>query len=239
MSPYKHGGDCLLSYLHLWTIKLRMTVTPTRILVADHQVTFAELLAERIDSQPRMECVGRVFHASGCAGRIVKSRAEIVVISTSLLSGHEVSHVQEAVAAGWDGKVVLLAEAATHADFLQASRGDFDGFVSKQDSTAFLIRALRRVAKGEIVVSPKLERRYEGYQQNGHPTLQAMAILTPRQIEVLIHLARGGSVKDVVATLGLSDKSIDSHKYRIMSRLGIHNRVQLALFAVRAGLIEA
>jgi DNA-binding NarL/FixJ family response regulator len=60
--------------------------------------------------------------------------------------------------------------------------------------------------------------------------------LTSRQIEVLRHLARGKSVKEVARSMHLSEKSIDSHKYRIMHKLGIHDRVELARYSIREGL---
>lgn len=66
-----------------------------------------------------------------------------------------------------------------------------------------------------------------------------LSSLTNRQLEVLRHLAVGQSVKEVARQMHLSEKSIDSHKYRIMNKLGIHDRVELARFAIREGLVEA
>lgn len=62
--------------------------------------------------------------------------------------------------------------------------------------------------------------------------------LTPRQLEVLAHLAEGKTVKEVAQMMHLSQKSVDSHKYRIMNRLHIHDRVHLSRLAIREGLIE-
>ena len=60
--------------------------------------------------------------------------------------------------------------------------------------------------------------------------------LTNRQLEVLRHLARGESVKEVAKSMVLSERAIESHKYRIMQKLGIHDRVELARYAIREGL---
>jgi DNA-binding NarL/FixJ family response regulator len=65
----------------------------------------------------------------------------------------------------------------------------------------------------------------------------ALSQLTNRQLEVLRHLARGESVKEVAKSLQLSQKSVDSHKYRIMHKLGIHDRVKLTRYAIREGLM--
>ena len=63
-------------------------------------------------------------------------------------------------------------------------------------------------------------------------------MLTARQVEVLRHLAQGQSVKEVAKLMHLSQKSVDSHKYRIMHKLAIHDRVELARYAIREGLTQ-
>jgi len=65
------------------------------------------------------------------------------------------------------------------------------------------------------------------------------SVLTSRQREILCLLAEGLSVKEVAAKIHLSAKSVDSHKYRIMRKLNLHDRVLLARYAIRHGLIEA
>ena len=64
------------------------------------------------------------------------------------------------------------------------------------------------------------------------------ACLTSRELQILMHLALGDSVKEVAVKLGLTPKSAESCKYRIMKKLGIHNRVLLCRYAIREGLIE-
>ncbi len=64
-------------------------------------------------------------------------------------------------------------------------------------------------------------------------------VLTQRQLEVFIHLAEGKTVKEVAREMKLSQKSVDSHKYRIMQRLQLHDRVHLSRLAIREGYIDA
>lgn len=68
-------------------------------------------------------------------------------------------------------------------------------------------------------------------------TQSYLSTLTLRQLQVLRHLVRGESVKEVAATMSLSERAIESHKYRIMQKLGIHDRVELTRFAIREGLM--
>ena len=64
------------------------------------------------------------------------------------------------------------------------------------------------------------------------------ACLSSREVQILMHLALGDSVKEVAAKLDLTPKSVDSYKHRIMKKLGIHDRVLLCRYAIREGLID-
>jgi DNA-binding NarL/FixJ family response regulator len=93
------------------------------------------------------------------------------------------------------------------------------------------------VIVGGTCYSREISKKIQSLNSNGTSTNKSLSNLTPRQVEVLRHLAAGESVKEVARSLNLSGKSVDSHKYRIMRWLGIHDRVKLSLFAVREELI--
>jgi DNA-binding NarL/FixJ family response regulator len=102
-----------------------------------------------------------------------------------------------------------------------------------------LAEAFLRAAAGEKTFSPAVAERLNYDPQTKRYSVKSetpLSSLTGRQLEVLRHLARGESVKEIARQMHLSQKSIDSHKYRIMNKLGIHDRVELARFAIREGL---
>jgi DNA-binding NarL/FixJ family response regulator len=113
-------------------------------------------------------------------------------------------------------------------------------YLSTTDADQAFLDHLAKIAGGQVRFSSCYCDRLEfdplanRYRFRGESTLPS---LTSRQIEVLRLLARGRSVKEVARALHLSEKSVDSHKYRIMSRLGIHDRVELARYAIREGLV--
>ncbi len=116
------------------------------------------------------------------------------------------------------------------------------GFVTPQISLNTLLDACVHLATGQLreYWSPDAERQlvYQGPQRQVAAG-SILSQLTRRQIEVLAHLAEGKTVKEVAQLMHLSQKSVDSHKYRIMNRLKIHDRVHLSRLAIREGLIEA
>ena len=114
------------------------------------------------------------------------------------------------------------------------------GYVLKTDSLASLLTAVQKVAGGGTFFSEPIRERLSLDPVTGQLTAQfesRLSQLSDRQIEVLRNLAFGLSVKDVARRMHISVKSVDSHKYRIMQALGIHDRVDLARYAIREGLV--
>jgi DNA-binding NarL/FixJ family response regulator len=122
----------------------------------------------------------------------------------------------------------------------QALKHGFSGYVMKGEPFKQLATAIEAVAAGEWVFSPDVAERLIFNQQSNEYAVRHesdLSALTARQLEVLRHLACGQSVKEISQMMHLSQKSVDSHKYRIMNKLGIHDRVLLARFAIREGLM--
>jgi DNA-binding NarL/FixJ family response regulator len=115
------------------------------------------------------------------------------------------------------------------------------GLVLKNSSMSFLCDAVQRVAAGEEVFCSEAADRIEQDPQTGQWTCKdkpVLAVLTPRQLEVLRLLALGQSVREIARRLHLSEKAVESHKYRMMKQLDIHDRVELARLAIREGLVQ-
>jgi len=124
------------------------------------------------------------------------------------------------------------------ADFVL--RQGLNGVLSRRDSIRVLNAYLARIASGQSVVSTHLEQRVAVTDAGEFQSLGDIALtkLTDRQWDVLRHLAAGSRVADVAKTMGISEKSVESHKYRIMRSLGMNDRVELCRWAIREGLIS-
>ena len=127
-----------------------------------------------------------------------------------------------------------------------ALRAGASGFLLKDVRSGELVAAIRTVAAGDAVISPRLTRRLlEEYAQvlplsagqrgQQYPQLSA---LTDREREVLIAVARGLSNTEIAACLFVSEATVKSHVGRILSKLGLRDRVQVVVLAYEAGLIQ-
>jgi len=139
-------------------------------------------------------------------------------------------------------RFLFLGRLVSDISIEQALRVNAYGFLLKNEPFSILVDSIHRINRGDFCFSSAIEDRVVYNRENHSYSMRGengLSSLTNRQLEVLRHLAVGQSVKEVARQMHLSEKSIDSHKYRIMNKLGIHDRVELARFAIREGLVEA
>ena len=138
-----------------------------------------------------------------------------------------------------DVKLVILSMNGCDAFVRQALDSGVSGYVLKCESLHSVVDTLRRVEAGDRPFPEHLTARLRQDGSNGATLRNGILAdaLTPRQLEVLTLIARGNTAKGIARSLNLSVKGVNSHIYRIMDKLNVHNRVELARLAIREGLI--
>jgi DNA-binding NarL/FixJ family response regulator len=116
------------------------------------------------------------------------------------------------------------------------------GYVLKQSSLADLSLAIRRTGKGGTFTSPRVQERIReavpGQRPGPGPTAMRVPRLSSREAEVLQLIAEGKANKETAAALGISIKTVEKHRQRLMSKLDIHDVAGLTRYAVTAGFVE-
>ncbi len=117
----------------------------------------------------------------------------------------------------------------------------FLGVLSKCSPLSEVVREFQEFVTGKCAKVGQLTpcRRLDSHQEYDANKLKLTHAFTQLQLDLLLRLAKGGSVKEVATALKMTPKAVDSHKYRIMKHLEIHDRVELSRWAIRSGLIEA
>jgi DNA-binding NarL/FixJ family response regulator len=163
-------------------------------------------------------------------------RPDIAILDLSMprLGGIECARaiLADKAAAG----VVLLSVSADEHLVVAALRAGVRGYVVKTQAATELVRAVREVNGGGTYLSSPISRVVAKLYLGGGTTLDA---LTPRQREVLRLVATGHSTREIAAILGISDKTVDLYRSRIMARLDIHDIAALVRYAIRCGLAES
>jgi DNA-binding NarL/FixJ family response regulator len=136
-----------------------------------------------------------------------------------------------------DTEVVLLTMYEEEAYVLEALRAGIRGYVLKAQAAADLVGAIREVLRGAVYLSPGISKAvvdaYVGKSELPRDPL------TDRERQVLQLVAEGKTTKEVAEVLGLSVKTADSHRTRIMQKLEIHETASLVRYAIRRGFIKA
>jgi DNA-binding NarL/FixJ family response regulator len=112
--------------------------------------------------------------------------------------------------------------------------------VLKHSASVELVAALRAALEGETYLTPKLAADVlEAMKRGPERSRDPGAALTLRQREVLQLLAEGRSAKEIAATLSISTRTVEFHKYQMMETLGLHTNAELIHFAIKHGVVEA
>lgn len=136
--------------------------------------------------------------------------------------------------------VVMLTTSEEEADLLEALRLGAQGYLLKDMDPDELVAALRRAQQGETVIAPRLTsalaRAAQGETRGVPGRMELEELLTPREFEILQHLAEGQSNKVIARELGISDGTVKLHVKSILRKLNVHSRVEAAVIAVERGL---
>ena len=208
------------------------------VLVDDHQM-IVESFAALLQLDDRFDVVGTATSAEAGADLVLQLRPDVALFDVDF-PGRDSFDVLPQVARRCPAtRIVFLTGHLSDIFVSQAIRLKARGYVLKDEPATYVRDAIFRVARGEFVFSEAVRDRLvwdeetQSYEVKSDSMLCGLSI---QQLSILRHLARGESVKQIAAMLDRSEKSIDSHKYRIMHRLGIHDRVELARYAIREGL---
>lgn len=207
-----------------------------RVLIVDDHPLMREGLRELIGAEPDMEVCGDAADAAGALASVEGSRPDVVVLDLTLGSDDGIALVQQLRERVPELRILVVSmhDEALYAERLLALGAR--GYVMKQEPAEVFVGALRRVARGEHHVSSALATRLYGRlaRHRGAPAATAPSDgLTDREREVLRAVARGQSTQEIAAQLGMSAKTVDSHRRNIREKLGLVSAGDLVRYAVQ------
>lgn len=207
--------------------------------IVDDCPLLCEALTALLQRELDFEVIGTSTDSDDGFRRIIDLKPDLVLCDVELPGRGAFTMAEEVLSRLPALNLVFFTDYVTDVFLDQTLRVNARGYLLKCERSARIVEALRAASRGERCFSPEVLERMDY-----NPTVQKYLVrshsylltLTNRQLEVLRHLARGESVKEVAKSMVLSERAIESHKYRIMQKLGIHDRVELARYAIREGL---
>lgn len=211
------------------------------VVLADDHALLRQTLRDRLSQEPDIEVVAEAADGSAALAAALDHEPDLLILDIDM-PGTQSFEVAKDVKTRLASTQVLFLSAFFHDTYIQqALTVEAGGYVTKDEPPETVIEAIRQIAAGSVYYSQQVQSRIvigtDGASL-AETTMSRAATLTPRELEVLRYIARGLSKKEIAATMHLSVSTIDAHTARLMNRLAIHDRVALALFAVREGLAE-
>jgi len=212
---------------------------PLRVVVVDdHQIFRAGVRSELADA---CEIVGEAGTPATAIATILESEPDVVLLDVHLPEGGGVAVLDGLRAAGATPPVLALSVSDASEDVVPMIRSGALGYVTKTIETDELVQALQMVASGEAYFSPRLAAfvlQAFSAPQPAQPDEPGLEDLTPREREVLHHLARGYAYKQIGLRLGISARTVESHVGAVLRKLQLSSRHEIAHWAARRGLID-
>jgi DNA-binding NarL/FixJ family response regulator len=213
-----------------------------KVLVADDQPLVRGGLQAMLGAQDDLEIVGEAGDGGEAVEEALRLRPDVVLMDIRMpgLDGIEATRRLNAHAGA--PRVLVLTTFDLDEYVYEALRAGAAGFMLKDASPGQLAEAVRTVARGESLLAPAVTRRLvERFVRRPPPAAskpEELEELTEREVEVLRLVARGLSNAEIAGELFLSEATVKTHLTRILSKLGLRDRVQAVVLAYETGLVE-
>ncbi|MCP2261941.1 two component transcriptional regulator, LuxR family [Streptoalloteichus tenebrarius] len=212
-----------------------------RVLLVDDQELMRMGFRMVLDAQEDLEVVGEAGDGAEAVRKAAELRPDVVLMDVRMpvLDGVEATKriVEEETA-----KVLVMTTFDLDEYALAALRNGASGFMLKDTPPADLVSAVRAVASGDAVVSPSVTKRLlDRFLGSGGGELRdanVLDVLTEREREVLVLIAKGLSNTEIAVKLFLSEATVKTHVGRILSKLDLRDRVQAVVLAYETGLVR-
>ncbi len=213
-----------------------------RIVIVEDHASFRQTLAIVFDQEPAFEVVGQAGTLAEARLTMGGSEADLGIIDLSLPDGEGTDLIEELREANPDFAALVLTASLDRMEYARAVEAGAAGVLHKSADVDTILDATRRVGEGETLLSDdELISLLRLAGQNREEEVEARASIeqiTPREMEVLQMLAEGLSNKEIAAELHMSVDTERTHMMNILSKLGVHSRLQALVFAARYGLVK-
>ena len=208
---------------------------PIRVVLADDHVLVRQGLKSLLEREG-FQVVAEASDGQEAVRYVQTLKPDIAVLDITMPVLNGLDAARQMSLSSPKAKTILLTQHDEEQYLSEALDAGVKGYVLKSQVASDLIQAIRQVSRGEVYLSPGVSSAVmEAYRSKSEKPRDP---LTTRERQVLQLIAEGKSTKDVASVLGISVKTAESHRTRLMQKLDIHETASLVLYAVRRGIVQ-
>jgi DNA-binding NarL/FixJ family response regulator len=212
----------------------------TRILVADDHAIFRDGLRKLLDGADDVEIIGEASNGVECTKMLAKLKPDILLLDLRMPEKDGLAVLEEVNFDTLGTRVIVLTAAEDDRDVVRAMRLGARGVVLKQSASDLLLKSIRKVADGEIWLDNRMtsevidafKKSAEAGQRREKP------LLSDREKEIVQLVAQGFRNREIGEKLFISEQTVKNHLHNIFDKLGVSDRLELALYAIHHRLID-
>ncbi len=217
---------------------MSVAVRGARVLVVDDQTLFRTGLTSLLAQDERVDVVGQAVDGLDAVKQAIKLKPDVVLMDIKMPNLDGIEATRQIVEAAPDVKVLMLTTFETDSQVIQALKAGASGYVLKDSSAAAIVSSIAAVLSGERVMASVVANRVLEMLTGTTTPKEFYDGLTNREIEILKLLANGMANKQIAFRLKISEKTVRNHVSNTYEKLGIYDRSQAVLYAVKKGLVE-
>jgi DNA-binding NarL/FixJ family response regulator len=207
-----------------------------RVLIADDHAVVRQGLRTFLELHDDIDVVGEAEDGEQALAAVAALEPDVVLMDLVMPRLGGVGAIERLREGGSPARVIVLTSFLDEDKVLPAVRAGAAGYLLKDAEPAELVRAIRIVDGGEALLHPAVAARVLREVVEDGDRAQRHELLTSREREVLALIARGRANKAIALDLGVAEKTVKTHVGNILGKLGLSDRTQAALYAVREGL---
>jgi len=216
-----------------------------KIIIADDHPVFRDGLRRLLESEPDLRVVAEAGDGAEAVGMVRRHKPDIVLMDLAMPKCSGLDALRDLNLGSGPTRAIVLAATVERAQIMEALQLGARGVVSKESATKLLFKSIRTVMSGQYWVDRESVSDLVDAMRSVRPAAPAAPPpknfgLTPRELQAVNMVVSGYSNRDIGKKLGVSEQTVKHHLTRAFDKLGVYNRLELALFAVdhRLGAAE-
>jgi len=213
-----------------------MTQPSVRVMLVDDHAVVRMGFRLLLEGATDLKVVAEANSGEEAVRSFADAKADVVVMDISMPGIGGLEAIDRILAREPQARILVLS---AHEDIMHARRvlkAGAVGYLTKRSAAEALINAIRQVAQGKTYLEPSIAQQLALQQLSGDRS--PVDMLSEKEFKVFLALAKGRSVAEIAEVMSLSPRTVGTHLYNIKQKLGASNSAELAIMAIRAGLVE-